>query len=233
MIMKNNSLGSLVFDIEANGLNPDKVWCIVAKDVRFGHTHKFDVNNIKQGISLLNKTDTLIGHNILGYDLPVLEKLYNFKYKGKVIDTLVLSRLFNPVRDNGHSLESWGQRLGTNKLDKPDFSVYSPEMLTYCERDVALNDKVYKALLREGKGFSVESIDLEHEVAKILNQQEQHGFLFDEQAGTMLVATLKEKMFETEEEVQKVFTPKIIKDKLVVTKFKKDGSLSRVGLTPQ
>ena len=233
MIMKNNSLGSLVFDIEANGLNPDKVWCIVAKDVRFGHTHKFDVNNIKQGISLLNKTDTLIGHNILGYDLPVLEKLYNFKYKGKVIDTLVLSRLFNPVRDNGHSLESWGQRLGTNKLDKPDFSVYSPEMLTYCERDVALNDKVYKALLREGKGFSVESIDLEHEVAKILNEQEQHGFLFDEQAGTMLVATLKEKMFETEEEVQKVFTPKLIKDKLVVPKFKKDGSLSRVGLTPQ
>ena len=99
MIMKNNSLGSLVFDIEANGLNPDKVWCIVAKDVRFGHTHKFDINNIKQGISLLNKTDTLIGHNILGYDLPVLEKLYDFKYKGKVIDTLVLSRLF-PSHDH-------------------------------------------------------------------------------------------------------------------------------------
>jgi DNA polymerase-1 len=89
---------NLIFDIEANGLDPDKVWCIVAKEVDKDRTYTFGPDCIDKGIALLNQADTLIGHNILGYDLPVLKKLYNFNFKGKIIDTLTLSRLFNPVR---------------------------------------------------------------------------------------------------------------------------------------
>lgn len=224
---------NLIFDIEANGLDPDKVWCIVAKEVDKDRTYNFGPDCIDKGIALLNQADTLIGHNILGYDLPVLKKLYNFNFKGKIVDTLTLSRLFNPVRPNGHSLDSWGQKLHQHKLEQPDFSSYSPQMLTYCEGDVRLNESIYKALQRESIGFSQESIELEHEVAKILFAQEQHGFLFDEKAATFLVADLKEKMFQVEQEVHQVFKPKLIRDKLVVPKFKKDGSLSRVGLSHQ
>ena len=51
----------------------------------------------------------LIGHNILGYDIPVINKLYDVDLsRNNIKDTLVMSRLFNPVRENGHSLKTWG-----------------------------------------------------------------------------------------------------------------------------
>ena len=90
----------IVFDIESNGLKPDKIWCIVAKPlgeavVSFGPTR------IKEGLNYLESADVLIGHNILGFDLPVIKKLHGVKLNHKIIrDTLVLSRLFNPVREN-------------------------------------------------------------------------------------------------------------------------------------
>ena len=97
------------FDIESDDLTATKVWFIVAKEVDC-KSYRFTPDEIEDGIKLLEQADTLIGHNIIGFDLPVLEKLYNFKYEGKIIDTLVMSRLYNPVRENGHSLKTWGYR---------------------------------------------------------------------------------------------------------------------------
>ena len=109
-----NQISKLTFDIECNGLAPDKIWCIVAKEYK-GDTFifRYDEDNIEDGIELLQKADILIGHNIIGFDIPVLNKLYNIDLlKDKeIIDTLVMSRLFNPVREGGHGLESWGYRL--------------------------------------------------------------------------------------------------------------------------
>ncbi len=231
--MNSHFPSKIIFDIEANGLQPDKVWCLVAKGLDEEKVYKFGPDCIDKGIALLKQADILIGHNLLGYDIPVLERLYDITFTNKVVDTLVLSRLFNPVQENGHSLQNWGYRLGIPKQEQPDFDSYSAEMLDYCSRDVELNEAVYKVLLRTSKGFSLESIELEHQVAKILKGQEQHGFLFDEQYASLLVASLKEKMFEVENEVHKVFKPRLLRDKLVVPKLKKDGSLSRVGLTEQ
>ena len=106
-----------------------------------------------------------IWHNIIGFDIPVLTKLTSFKAKGKkIVDTLVASRLFNPSREGGHSLSSWGYRLGFPKIDieEPEeyFKQYSQEMLDYCVRDVELNTLVFKTLQEEGKGFSKESFEL-------------------------------------------------------------------------
>ncbi len=138
----------MIFDIETDDLNATKIWCIVAKEVD-GKSYRFTPDEIEDGIKLLEQADTLIGHNIIGFDLPVLEKLYNFKYSGKVIDTLVMSRLYNPVRENGHSLKTWGYRLGVPKQEQPEFDNYTPVMLNYCEQDVILNEAVYKYLLDE------------------------------------------------------------------------------------
>ena len=103
----------LVFDIEANGLffDADKIWCIVAID-EHDTIYSFEPDKIKEGIELLQKADKIIGHNIIGYDIPLIKKLYNVDLdKDKeIIDTLVLSRLSNPVREGGHSLEKWGYR---------------------------------------------------------------------------------------------------------------------------
>ena len=100
----------LIFDIETDDLDATRVWCIIAKELD-GKVYKFGPNQIEEGINFLQNATELIGHNIIGFDLPVLQKLHNFKYTGKVIDTLVLSRLYNPIRENGHSLKTWGYKL--------------------------------------------------------------------------------------------------------------------------
>ena len=227
----NNS--KIVFDIEADGLHPNNVWCIVAKELD-GKIHTFDNTQIDEGIKFLQEADTLIGHNIIGYDIPVLEKLYDVKFNCKVEDTLVMSRLFNPVRENGHALKAWGWRVGMLKQEQPeDFDSYTPEMLEYCIQDVKLNEAVYKFLIKEGNLFSQKSIDLEHQVANIIKDQEKTGFFFNTQKAMELLAELKTKQLEVEDEVHNTFTPKLVDDKLVTPYVKKDGELSKRGLTDE
>jgi len=224
----------LVFDIECYGLKPTKIHCIVAKEVN-GPVYKFPPHKLNEGVELLKSAETLIGHNILSYDLPVLKKLMDVDLMDKNIeDTLVMSRLFNPIRENGHSLKTWGYRVKFVKQEQPlDFNEYTPQMMEYCANDVRLNEIVYLALLKEGDGFSEESIDLEHKVAKIMAQQESNGFKFDEQQATMLLAQLKTKMYEVTDEVQRTFKPRMVDVKLVTPKLKKDGELSKSGLTTE
>ena len=224
----------IVFDIEANGLKPDTIWCIVAKPL--GETVvSFGPSRIKEGIEYLEEADVLIGHNILGFDMPVIEKLYGVNLNNKVIkDTLVMSRLFNPIRENGHSLKTWGYVIGMPKAEQPeDWDSYNNEMLKYCQQDVILNERVYKKLLEDGEDFSEESINLEHSVALILKEQEDTGFEFKQEQAMLLVARLKERMFQVEKEVQKVFKPKMVDIKLVTPKLKKNGTLSKSGLTAE
>ena len=160
----------LVFDIETDGLESNVVWCLVAQDVDSNQVWSYGPDDIEEGVALLDKAEELSGHNIIGFDIPVLEKLTSFKLGNqKVVDTLVLSRLFNPVREGGHSLAVWGSKLGLDKIEFEDYEKFSNEMLEYCKRDVAVNTKVYKALQKEGLGFSKESIDLEIEVTKPFN----------------------------------------------------------------
>ena len=224
----------IVFDIEANGLQPDKIWCIVAKPLG-KPVVSFGPNAIDEGITFLQSADVLIGHNILGFDIPVINKLHGVDLSKKVIkDTLVMSRLFNPVRENGHSLKTWGYIVGFPKNEQPeDWDGFSDEMLKYCQQDVILNEKVYQRLLKEGENFGEDSIALEHGVAEVLKQQEDNGFEFNQEYAMMLVAQLKERMFEVEKEVQKVFKPKMVDIKQVVPKLKKDGTLSKSGLTAE
>ena len=230
-----NQISKLTFDIECNGLAPDKIWCIVAKEYK-GDTFifRYDEDNIEDGIELLQKADILIGHNIIGFDIPVLNKLYNIDLlKDKeIIDTLVMSRLFNPVREGGHGLESWGYRLKIYKAEKPlQWDEFDPQMIPYCEQDVIVNEALYDRLLLDGSSFSKDSVEVEHEVTKILQQQEEHGFYFDEKKAMELLVSLKKRMKEVEDEVHKVFKPKWVDDKIVKPYIKKDGTLSKRGLT--
>ena len=89
-------ISEIVFDIETDDLDASRVWCIVAKEVD-GEVYKFGPNEIEDALNFLLQADALIGHNIIGFDLPVLKKLHNFNYTGKIIDTLVMSRLYNPI----------------------------------------------------------------------------------------------------------------------------------------
>ena len=89
----------LVFDIETDDLKATKIHCLVAQDANSGEIFKFPPSNLQKGYELLSQADRLIGHNIIGFDIPMVEKFGGIKLRDKeVIDTLVLSRLFNPTR---------------------------------------------------------------------------------------------------------------------------------------
>jgi DNA polymerase-1 len=224
----------LVFDIETDGLNPSVIWCLVAQD-ELGKFYHFYEDTLQEGIKFLQKADRLIGHNILGYDIPVIKKLtgIDLYHSDKVVDTLVLSRLLNPTREGGHSIAKWGFKLGLPKKDSPEWTEFSKEMLSYCERDVEINYKLFNYLRKESIGFSKECIKLEHKVTHILEQQKQNGFLFDEKEAMLLTSELSSKLKETEDKVHETFKPIWIDDKMITPKLKKNGELSKQGLTEQ
>ena len=222
----------LVFDIETDDLNASKIWCIVAID-EDNKVYSYKPGQIEEGIKLLESAETLIGHNILGFDIPVIKDLYDVDlYNKNIVDTLVVSRLINPTKEKGHSLKNWGFTLGQYKGEPPeDFTEYSNEMLEYCIQDVKLNKKLYNHLQQHVKGFSKESLQLEHEVFKIIVQQRKDGFKLDMHKSMALLSTLAERRKEVEEEVHQTFKPKWKEIKTVTPKIKKDGELSKQGLT--
>jgi DNA polymerase I-like protein with 3'-5' exonuclease and polymerase domains len=223
-----------VLDIEANGLDPDTVWCIVVRQLG-GHDDSltWSGDRLPEFITWLQLQDEceLIGHNLIGYDIPVLEKLLAVDFsKCKITDTLVMSRLANPSREGGHSLDNWGTILNCPKGDHNVWDVFSYDMLEYCIQDVRVNALVYKRLLSELRGFEPESINLEHQVQSIVTQQIKQGWLLDQEKAYHLLATLKEKKNDLEDEVHEVFKPLPTFVKEITPKIKKDGTLSVVGL---
>ena len=230
---------SLVFDIETDGLDAQKIWCISALDVDTEEQHSFGPSELSEGFDLLLKADKLIGHNIIGFDIPVINKLTGLNLMDKeLVDTLVLSRLFNPVREGNHGLERWGYALGSPKIEFDKYDRFSLEMLKYCEQDVYLNYQVYKALKKESKGFSRQSVVLEHETTKILSKQRDHGFLFDVEQATKLLSVLNSRLseivskinecFKPKEEVRKIFRRYSPKKRLLKTGVDNFGKNTRV-----
>lgn len=171
---------TLLFDLESTGLlrSGSKIHCIVARDIENSNDHLvYDHRpdqSIEMGIERLLRSDVLIGHNIIGYDIPLIKEQYDFDYEGEIIDTLVLSRLFYPHildrdyerRPTGmpqklygrHSLEAWGYRLKCFKGDyakhEGAWETYSPEMLSYCIQDTAVTLKVYELMTRRMEDYA-------------------------------------------------------------------------------
>jgi len=159
---------SLVFDIETNGLLYDvsTIHCLAIYDLSTDETIAYNDTGssepISRGLQRLQDSDRVIGHNIIGYDLPVIRKLYPwFGNPAYVVDTLLLSRLYHPDMINldkqrtwdgmplklygKHSLESYGYRLDERKGDygsTSDWADWSQEMENYCIQDVHVTTKL-------------------------------------------------------------------------------------------
>jgi DNA polymerase-1 len=220
---------NLVFDIETDGLDPHKIFCISTIDVDTQEQKNFDVSNVCNGLAYLMQADKLIGHNIIGFDIPAIKKLYRVDLSDKkIVDTLVLSRLFNPVRAS-HSLEAWGYKLGFQKIDFDKYDEYSEEMMEYCANDVQLNLKVYEALKRESKGFTSESVNLERDTYKVITKQREHGFMLDITLAQKLLEEFEKEIKLTEKEVHKTFKPRIDR-RVIYPQHTKDGVLRKMGL---
>jgi len=194
----------IYLDLEADGLNPTRIWCVVTRENGVNTVHK-DPGSLTRA---LEGSVSVCGHNLIGYDLPVLKRLWGVSVAPeRIVDTLVLSRLYDPSRAGGHSLKVWGELLGFPKGDHDDWSCLSTAMIEYCERDTEVTEAVHKQLVKDMAGFDQRSIDLEHKVQYAVQQQERNGWLLDQELSYDLLATFKERMNEIEEVLQEKFPP--------------------------
>lgn len=178
-------------DLEANGFleNATRVHCGVFKEMN-GEVVKFRPHQVEEMLKYLDTVDVLIMHNGIGYDWPLLKKLYDYDYKGKKVDTLIMSRLLNPKRQvpfmcpnkkaGPHSIEAWGWRVGRGKPEHNDWEVFSEQMLHRCYEDVEILALVYSELMKEaGQHNWRDAFLLSFELFEKLHKQETYGWLVD------------------------------------------------------
>tara|TARA_R100000353_G_scaffold35832_1_gene28521 strand:+ start:23 stop:1723 length:1701 start_codon:yes stop_codon:yes gene_type:complete len=201
---------NIVVDIETDSLDATKIYCIVARNMESGDNYAFVGDDCYDKFPkfIEKHAEKIVMHNGVGFDAPVLNRLARTNIRlPQIEDTLIMSQLYNPERMNGHSLDSWGKRLGYNKIEFHDFSKFTNEMLTYCKRDVELTHKVYNHLKLEGKNFSDYSLRLEHDIRSIVSKQEKNGFYLDQQKAMELRAKLEDQAEDIEKNVHKTFPP--------------------------
>tara|TARA_S200002703_G_scaffold30721_1_gene26695 strand:+ start:2328 stop:3977 length:1650 start_codon:yes stop_codon:yes gene_type:complete len=198
----------VVLDIETDAIDATVVHCIVAQDLDTGAVDTWYGESIKDFPAWSESIDVFVMHNGVSFDAPVVNRLTGSNIPlSKIRDTLILSQLYDPSLEGGHSLEAWGQRLGYPKIEFNDFAYFSEEMLTYCKQDVVVTVKLYEHLLPQMKKYSGKSIELEHQVRAIVDKQEENGFTLNIPEASCLVARLSEEATVIEEEMQGIFPP--------------------------
>lgn len=238
-----------VFDIEANGLldTATKFHVAVFKNPDTKDEKIFLEDQVNEMLDFMRSQPVLVGHNVLSYDFPLLEKLFNFKYSGTIVDTLVMSRLLFPdrqvpyqyvedvkakretdptVRLSGpHSVASWGYTLGLGKVDHEDWSVFSLEMLTRCRTDVDIQVLLFQYLKKEMERvqFPKDVMNKTFKVFNILSMMERYGWLFDKARAEKACSLLRHWMRRLERLIEPGLPLKA-----VCLEGKKDGQVNWV-----
>ena len=231
MVTQNQT--EIVLDIEANGFNPSKIHCVSVMKTGWENPVLY-TDSVDFG-KFLNENEGAVvyAHNGVCYDFPILARLWNIDwYKFVLRDTLVLSRLANPSRSGGHSLESWGEHLGFAKGEyEGSWDTYNEAMGEYCLRDTEVLWRAVAVLKKElGPVINSYAVELEQQVAQIIRQQIDNGWQLDERKCYELLAELRDAKDEAEAEVHERFRPICTKVKEIRPKFNKDGAMSVVGL---
>ena len=198
-----------IVDIETDAIDATVIHCIVARDYDNGTEWSWVGEECHEFVSWAKNVEQFIMHNGISFDAPVLNRLIGSTIQLRQIrDTLIESQLFNPVREGGHSLKAWGERLSDTKIEFKEFDYYTPEMLEYCKQDVRLTHKVAQWLDKEGVKFSTKSIRLENCVRAIVDQQEKNGFTLNLRGAMMLLSELQEEEEGLVATATEMFPPK-------------------------
>ena len=224
---------TLFFDIETNAIEDwsnlsdlKTVHCLSIYDPTTPKMITYHGAGITNGLNELAKADHIVGHNVLGFDIPALGKLYSFHPPlVKVLDTMVMAKCIVPdVRNDdflrhkfdktligSHSLKAWGLRL--DKLTKLSygeedgaFASYNEDMRKYCERDTIVTQLLYDYLMSSKP--SSQMLAIEHWFAYLMRLQEKQGFAFDIEKAEKLEMKLASVRADLLDKLQKEFPSK-------------------------
>ena len=221
---------TLYFDIETNGIEDfttlsdlKQVHCLSVYNPQQKRMVTFDGKGIPEGLRCMDQAGYICGHNVVGFDLPALKKLYNYSPKPRILDTAITSRVmhsdlrgldmqrkdFPKELWGSHSLNAWGHRLGgINKIAyEGNFERYDEDMKKYCERDVL----VTYALAQYLKALEpdVRMLSIEHGFAHVIRKQELRGFCFDEARAMAFISHLTQLRAEVKDKLQVMFPPRV------------------------
>lgn len=224
-----------IFDIETKGFldvlnSTEDLLIITARELNSGENFAVKLDECEDFARRLYEADQLIGHNILTFDFPALQKCLGWwdrledprDFDTLIATRLIYSNLFEEDMARGkanrnsefpkklwgsHSLKAWGMRTGTMKDDfEGDFSLgYSDEMFEYAKQDVVATTALYDLILSHN--YSSQALDLEMAVARLMARQERIGFPFDVTSAEELTKTLMVEQSKLHQDLQAAFPP--------------------------
>tara|TARA_R100000231_G_scaffold104428_1_gene77420 strand:- start:185 stop:1075 length:891 start_codon:yes stop_codon:yes gene_type:complete len=225
-------LRRVAMDIETDAIDATKIWVVCAEEINTGQKFEFcNLTTIKEErdrfVEYCRDVDQFIFHNGIGFDVPIINRLIGHTIDlDKVLDTLVVSRLFDYGIKGGHSLKAWGMRLGDYKLDFKDFSKLSEEMIEYCHKDVTVTvqlfNKLKEVILSEQWQ---DSLRCEHDIQILCEQMKDNGFYFNKQKAEDILDEVHQRMAYLENTFQEDFPPKLEEVNRIKYRRKADGSL--------
>lgn len=244
---------AFIFDIETNGLLEEttKIHSLVIYDTDTQKTYSCSNHSgympIEEGLKILSEASEICGHNIIKFDIPVIQKLYpNFRPKGMIFDTLLMSKLVYPdiglIDDinirKGKYMASVSIKNGKKKLIRGSYALFAWGFRLqeykgdYCEDEncwvewssdmqrYCEQDVVVTTKLYQmikSKNLSEEAVKLEHQFAQILFLQEQRGIYFDKEKAIDLASKLVEEKSRIEQKLRDAF-PNEIKEETFIPK---------------
>lgn len=133
-----------IFDLESTGLSVNsRIHCLSVNQFRDGQNRRFTLTDRQEMIDFIEGESCLIGHNIIRFDLPVLEYNLNIKIKARIVDTLGVSWYLAPEQKK-HGLEYWGEYFGVPKPEITDWeNLPIEEYIHRCSEDVRINTALW------------------------------------------------------------------------------------------
>lgn len=216
-------------DIETDSLNATVIWVACVRNIATKEEHTLvGHEEIKQFIQ--EHSDVYwITHNGIEFDVPTCNRLLGLGIPvTRIIDTFVLSMLYMPTLEGGHSLEAWAKRVGMKKIDFNDWSHYSEEMAKYCLGDTRITAEVFLRLSRRMReiGFTEIGCSIEHRAWALIRRQRRNGFAFDVKRAGALFAEIRAKQEELKEKIYERFPPVLTCVGKFRNAYKRDGQPS-------
>jgi DNA polymerase I len=231
-------------DIETDGLNAKVIWVMCWENIKTKETGTCTTYaEIKK---FFDETDgsIYIGHNIIRFDAPVLNRLAGTKLSvSKIIDTLILTTLYSPSIKDGHSLDAWGTRIGFPKGQFNDWTHLSDEMIVYCRQDVKVTAELFRKITKVLKkiGFSELTCYIQHNITAIASKQQNSGFKFDGPRAMLFYQQLRAREAELQELIRHAFPAerRLVRERNIYTKsgdvtalYKRDSDLYEIEQHP-